>query len=822
MKVSSLAARLYASTFLLFAISGIGFYVVIRSLASVEATLEERSSDHIQSLTSNSQASRQVFDLVTRVQLLEQTILYSESVLIEESFNIGEQLQALKDLSENGDFGLRIDEFVQNFHRFLGSSITLNQVIKELNKLDDRMGVEIEKLDFEYTDYQLERQGAGLAFDHVFEDPMNMIREAYLTIGKKIASIRTRIAPETEKVLIIEVEKELDILMLHLENFSVSSNVYQATEFNRIKKQMKRTIIKYKMSLRKMKANLDQRWIVMDDLVESQGLLLNLVKSNEESVKSSAVNLKLQLEENVAQSRTQVTIVTFCALIFGLTFIYIVVSKHINKPLNRLVRGLRKLEDSDFNLRIDLGRADEWKSIESAFNSMAQRLKESYNQLDTEREKFNYLAHHDPLTGLSNRLLGTLHLKDVIQANKRNRKMFALLYLDLDQFKNVNDSLGHDVGDDLLVNVATTLNEIVSDFGVVARMGGDEFMVILDKVNSIAATEAIAKSINKALRQPYFLNDKTIFVSSSIGICIFPNHGEDVDVLIRNADTAMYETKKHGRDGYRIYTDKLTEAAKQRISISTGLHNAIDQNELDVFYQPQYNLVTGRLVGAEALVRWRHPTKGLLLPVDFIGVAEETGVISEIDDWVFGRVSRDVESWLDAGLSLRDVRISVNISGQKFFSTELTDRLERFKQEKPHIVALLTLEVHEQDVMKNAVYARELIQRLRDKGYKLAIDDIGTGRSSLAFLQGLPLDYMKLDRSVVHNVSSGENDFAFVKAFLSLAQELNIEVIAEGIEEELQAKKLREAGCHVMQGFMYSYPLPRAEWEGVLYDKRGL
>ncbi|ADZ91268.1 EAL domain-containing protein [Marinomonas mediterranea] len=820
MKVSSLAARLYASIFILLAICGIGFYVVIRSLASVEATLEERSSDHIQSLTQNSQASRQVFDLVTRVQLLEQAILYSESVLIEESFNIGEPLQALKDLSDNGGFGERIDEFVHNFHRFLGSSITLNQVIKEINKLDNRMGREIEQLDFEYTDYQLGRQSDGELFDHVFEDPMNMIRETYLTIGKKIGSIRSRIAPETEKVLIIEVQKELDILLLHLENFHLSSDPKVALEFNRSKKQMIRTIKKYKMSLRKMKANLEQRWNVMDDLVESQNLLLNVVKINEESVKSSALGLKQQLEKNVAQSRAQVTIVTLGALLVGLAFIYIVVSKHINKPLNRLVRGLRKLEKSQFDLRLDLGRADEWRSIETAFNSMARKLKESYSQLDTEREKFNYLAHHDPLTGLSNRLLGTLRLKEVIQANKKTRKLFSLLYLDLDQFKNVNDSLGHDAGDNLLVNVANTLNEIVSDYGVVARMGGDEFMIILDKVSSVTATEAIAKSINQALRQPYFLNDKTIFVSSSIGICVYPDHGEDVDVLIRNADTAMYETKKRGRDGYQIYTDNLTEEAKERVSISTGLHNAIDKSELDVFYQPQYNLLTGKLVGAEALVRWRHPEKGLLLPAEFIDVAEETGIISELDDWVFGRVSADVESWLEQGLSLESLRISVNISGRKFFSAELIDRLDRFNEEKPEIVELLTLEVHEQDVMKNAIYARELIQDLRTKGYKVAIDDIGTGRSSLSFLQGLPLDYMKLDRTVVHNVSSGENDFAFVKAFLSLAHELNVEVIAEGIEEEQQANKLREAGCHVMQGFMYSHPLPSGGWLEILKSSR--
>ncbi|WCN09240.1 EAL domain-containing protein [Marinomonas mediterranea] len=820
MKVSSLAARLYASIFILLAICGIGFYVVIRSLASVEATLEERSSDHIQSLTQNSQASRQVFDLVTRVQLLEQAILYSESVLIEESFNIGEPLQALKDLSDNGGFGERIDEFVHNFHRFLGSSITLNQVIKEINKLDNRMGREIEQLDFEYTDYQLGRQSDGELFDHVFEDPMNMIRETYLTIGKKIGSIRSRIAPETEKVLIIEVQKELDILLLHLENFHLSSDPKVALEFNRSKKQMIRTIKKYKMSLRKMKANLEQRWNVMDDLVESQNLLLNVVKINEESVKSSALGLKQQLEKNVAQSRAQVTIVTLGALLVGLAFIYIVVSKHINKPLNRLVRGLRKLEKSQFDLRLDLGRADEWRSIETAFNSMARKLKESYSQLDTEREKFNYLAHHDPLTGLSNRLLGTLRLKEVIQANKKTRKLFSLLYLDLDQFKNVNDSLGHDAGDNLLVNVANTLNEIVSDYGVVARMGGDEFMIILDKVSSVTATEAIAKSINQALRQPYFLNDKTIFVSSSIGICVYPDHGEDVDVLIRNADTAMYETKKRGRDGYQIYTDNLTEEAKERVSISTGLHNAIDKSELDVFYQPQYNLLTGKLVGAEALVRWRHPEKGLLLPAEFIDVAEETGIISELDDWVFGRVSADVESWLEQGLSLESLRISVNISGRKFFSAELIDCLDRFNEEKPEIVELLTLEVHEQDVMKNAIYARELIQDLRTKGYKVAIDDIGTGRSSLSFLQGLPLDYMKLDRTVVHNVSSGENDFAFVKAFLSLAHELNVEVIAEGIEEEQQANKLREAGCHVMQGFMYSHPLPCGGWLEILKSSR--
>ncbi|MEZ9520657.1 EAL domain-containing protein [Vibrio splendidus] len=803
----NITQRLIISNLLSLLIVSFAVIMVIRSLYYVESTLKNETSTHVSDLIVNSEISRRVFTLTSRVKLLEQTFLFSETTLSEEAFNVDFQLQRLRDLSTNEGFSQKIDAFIDNFHRFLGSSLALNRILKQTNQIDATLAEQLDQLEFAIADSKLRHldQPNFIRYNNEL-DLINMLRESFLTSGKMVGDIHSRITPETEKVLLIEVEKELDIFLLHLENVDIETTAV-ITE----KKRINRTVKRYNAALKRIRANLEQRWLVMASLLVAQSDLLEMVEKTESRVQSQALELTDQLEKEIGLSRLNAIIISFSAVVLSMLLVHHVVRHHIRKPLNALRHGFDRLESGSLKKPINLGRSDEWSHLEKAYNDMASRLSKAYLDLTEEKKNFDFLAHHDPLTSLANRLLATKQLDEEIRKSYENNASFLLFYLDIDEFKTINDSLGHAPGDNLLVNVGHILSNLVGDKGFVARMGGDEFLVVYSNIG-LDEGEPIADRLNQALRKPYYIDDNSIFVSASIGVCEYPTHGLDRETLIRNADTAMYHAKRNGRDQYRVYTDEMTHEVNDLIETNMGLHQAIANDELEVFFQPKVNLDSQDIIGAEALIRWRHPKLGLLPPVDFLEVAEKSDLIIDIDKWVFKKVANLITEWQRAGMDLQGVIFSINFSARMFYMTDLADQLQVILDEtdcQPH---QLLLEITERDMMRDFETCSRTIEVLHSKGYKIAIDDFGTGYSSLSVLKNLSADCVKLDRSFIEDINSSKVDYEITCAVLKLAQILDFSVIAEGLETQNHVTTLRQIGCKYAQGYFFARPLPIDDW----------
>ncbi|MEZ8270934.1 EAL domain-containing protein [Vibrio splendidus] len=803
----NITQRLIISNLLSLLIVSFAVIMVIRSLYYVESTLKNETSTHVSDLIVNSEISRRVFTLTSRVKLLEQTFLFSETTLSEEAFNVDFQLQRLRDLSTNEGFSQKIDAFIDNFHRFLGSSLALNRILKQTNQIDATLAEQLDQLEFAIADSKLRHldQPNFIRYNNEL-DLINMLRESFLTSGKMVGDIHSRITPETEKVLLIEVEKELDIFLLHLENVDIETTAVIAE-----KKRINRTVKRYNAALKRIRANLEQRWLVMASLLVAQSDLLEMVEKTESRVQSQALELTDQLEKEIGLSRLNAIIISFSAVVLSMLLVHHVVRHHIRKPLNALRHGFDRLESGSLKNPINLGRSDEWSHLEKAYNDMASRLSKAYLDLTEEKKNFDFLAHHDPLTSLANRLLATKQLDEEIRKSYENNASFLLFYLDIDEFKTINDSLGHAPGDNLLVNVGHILSNLVGDKGFVARMGGDEFLVVYSNIG-LDEGEPIADRLNQALRKPYYIDDNSIFVSASIGVCEYPTHGLDRETLIRNADTAMYHAKRNGRDQYCVYADEMTHEVNDLIETNMGLHQAIANDELEVFFQPKVNLDSQDIIGAEALIRWRHPKLGLLPPVDFLEVAEKSDLIIDIDKWVFKKVANLITEWQCTGMDLQGVIFSINFSARMFYMTDLADQLQVILDEtdcQPH---QLLLEITERDMMRDFETCSRTIEVLHSKGYKIAIDDFGTGYSSLSVLKNLSADCVKLDRSFIEDINSSKVDYEITCAVLKLAQILDFSVIAEGLETQNHVTTLRQIGCKYAQGYFFARPLPIDDW----------
>jgi diguanylate cyclase (GGDEF)-like protein/PAS domain S-box-containing protein len=416
-----------------------------------------------------------------------------------------------------------------------------------------------------------------------------------------------------------------------------------------------------------------------------------------------------------------------------------------------------------------------------------------------------FQAYHDLLTKLPNRAMLLDRLDLAIKQSVRTSETLIVMFLDLDRFKLINDSFGHVVGDQLLVEVADRLKDEIRTGDTLARLGGDEFMLLLPQPTTREQAESVAQKLIASLQQPFFLRNKEVYINVSIGIAVFPDDSSDINTLIKNADMAMYDVKSTGKNGYTFYNDKLEHAAAEKISIESGLRNALKNNELEIFYQPQYNSISRRIVGVEALLRWNHPQLGQRAPGYFIEQAEESRIIQQISEWVLNRVAQDLLNdprFLDSGM-----KVSINLSASDIRRKDFPENLVAFTEEFGIDPGRLEIEITENMFMSDIQACTHKLQVLSNRGISIAIDDFGTGYSSLNYLRELPVHTVKIDYSFVSEIEHSRKGAALVAAIVGMAHGLGIDIVAEGVENTLQSEYLEELGCHTMQGFLYSKPL---------------
>lgn len=437
--------------------------------------------------------------------------------------------------------------------------------------------------------------------------------------------------------------------------------------------------------------------------------------------------------------------------------------------------------------------------------------------LKRSREELDRLAHYDPLVGLPNRLLFSERAKQDLDRARHAKRNGALLLIDLDNFKDINESLGHSVGDALLQAVAARLVTHIQEGMTLARIGGDEFAMLCENYSADQAA-ALATGILDTLSQPYRLNDTELFSSASIGIVPYPDGVQNVEHLMRNADSALFKAKSMGRATFAFYSHELTSQAQQRVELAAALRQALEQQELRVYYQAIYDLKSGRIQGFEALVRWQHPDQGLIPPGAFIPIAEESGLISVIDHWVLEQSCRQMRKWLSSGLSLSFV--AVNISSRLFGNPKLDREIARILFNTGLEAKYLELEITESAIMQDPDSSIELLQRLRELGVQLAIDDFGTGYSSLLRLKRMNVHKLKIDQGFVSGLPDDRDDVAITRTVIGLAHNLGLQVVAEGIESSQQAAFLLEHGCDYGQGYGFARPLPVADidWQATGMD----
>ncbi|MGZ8218930.1 EAL domain-containing protein [Methylomagnum sp.] len=426
------------------------------------------------------------------------------------------------------------------------------------------------------------------------------------------------------------------------------------------------------------------------------------------------------------------------------------------------------------------------------------------------QEHIEYLAYNDHLTGLANRGAFLNRLAAALRTARRGGQSLAVIFLDLDRFKAINDSLGHDAGDQVLLETAGRLNACVRDGDTVARLGGDEFVLCLsqigpDSAQAMAAVNAISAKLRRQFVEPFHLKGRDIVVGPSIGIALYPWDGDTPEDLIKNADTAMYHAKKHGGDGQRFYAPEMSAASLAQLEMQSDLRKALERDELELHYQPRVDVFTGRIVGAEALLRWRHPKLGWLLPERFLAVAEESNLIVALGRWVLRVACGQRKAWRARGLPTgTDVPISVNISPRQFHQPDFPDQVAALLREFGLDGGWLEIEVTEATLMQRSEMVVDILNRLKVLGVRISVDDFGVGYSSLSYLKRFPVDALKIDRSFVKDVPTDPNDAAIVRAVAAMAHSLNLKVIAEGVENEAQVAFLREIGCGEYQGFLFS------------------
>lgn len=434
------------------------------------------------------------------------------------------------------------------------------------------------------------------------------------------------------------------------------------------------------------------------------------------------------------------------------------------------------------------------------------------------QEGLSYLAQYDSLTGLANRNLFRERLGRALIRADRNKSLVALMFIDLDRFKNINDTLGHDAGDKLLIEVSKRLEKCTRDGDTVARLGGDEFTVILEDINHVDDAANVARKILVALEPAIKLDEHEVFMTPSIGVTIYPVDDTSENNLLKNADTAMYRAKERGRNGFQFYTAGMNTRTIERLELEAGLRRALKNDEFVLYYQPKIAIDNRQIIGAEALIRWQHKKLGLIPPMEFIPIAEETGLIVPIGEWVIQTACKQVASWQEAGFS--GLRMAVNISARQFRDSDIVKVVLDAVIQTNINPRDLEVEITESMLMEDTSVNIAALKELKDNGVHISIDDFGTGYSSLSYLKRFNIDALKIDKSFVRDITTDPDDAAIASAVIALGQSLRLIVVAEGVETEDQLVFLKTQGCHEAQGYLFSRPLTAANFIQLLQEER--
>lgn len=479
----------------------------------------------------------------------------------------------------------------------------------------------------------------------------------------------------------------------------------------------------------------------------------------------------------------------------------------ISQPIDQLAAAMKAVsKERNYSQRVKMESRDELGSLIDDFNEMLVQIEVRDQELRSKQNRLDYLAHHDTLTSLPNRLLFQDRLHHAISKARRIQQGMALLFLDLDRFKNINDSLGHEVGDQVLQEVAKRLSAIVRESDTLARLGGDEFVITLEQNTESREITIVAQKILQTLSTAFHIDAHELYITASIGISLYPDNGLTSEALMKTADVAMYRAKEKGRNNFQFFTSDMNERAHEALFLENNLRKAIDNRELALHYQPQVEISSGKTTGMEALVRWHHPKHGVIPPNKFIPMAEETGLIIPLGKWVINTACRQTMQWQQAGFP--PCKVAVNISPRQFRQSNLVKTVEQALAESGLAANWLELEITENVLIEDATQTIAIMEALNALGVSLAIDDFGTGYSSLSYLHRFPLSKLKIDQSFVQSIGGPAGNHAIVEAIIALARALDLEVIAEGIENQAQIAFLMERGCVYGQGFYFSRPLP--------------
>lgn len=495
------------------------------------------------------------------------------------------------------------------------------------------------------------------------------------------------------------------------------------------------------------------------------------------------------------------------------TFIFLIlISRSFAKPIRRIVEVANKISNGDYSARIvEKNNTSEFNTLISVINEMVEKIQTRTDKLEEQKLLLNNLAHYDTLTDVPNRLLFKDRLEQAMIKADRNKKQFALFYIDLDEFKHINDSYGHDYGDEVLKVVVSRISGVIRKEDTLARIGGDEFTIILEELQDANSATLVADKVVSVIKDPIELGENTFKISTSIGISVYPKDSKDKTDLIKFADIAMYKAKATGKDNYQFYSDDMRNHSLKRVKMKHDIDKALESDQFEVYYQAQVNAKTGEYTGMEALVRWRNYEYGLIQPAKFLPLAEELGMVIEIDRWVMRKVMGDIVSWRQNGYDVQ--KVSINLSIKHLQHDSFIPTLKQYLDQTGCNGKWLEFEVTETHIISNYDESINKLKEMHALGIKISIDDFGTGYSSLSYLKYLPIDKLKIDKSFIDDLLHDQEDISIVKSIIWLCKCLNLSVIAEGVETKEQSDFLVEIGCDLQQGYLFAKPQSKEDFE---------